>query len=242
MVLCSQCKNRGFRIVKTSDNYEIVNGYCDCPYGKELFKIHWKQKMLDAHIYEEYHPLELKDLIPQEYPEHVKFVKHITQYIQTLDTNLTIGKSILISGGAGTGKTFAGMLILKEALRQKKTAYYVTWLELLIAFTQIEDDDEKKECRNKIKESAFLVIDQLGADSIKKESKHPNTILEEVLRYRFTRLKPTILITELSYTEIVLRFNIVEDFKDKLDVIEVRGKNWRSLKTKRTKERDVHGS
>lgn len=239
--ICPHCRNRGYKIVQVN-GYSVADGYCSCPFGAKLFFVHWRQKMLDAHIYEEYHPLEIQHLVPQEYPEHVKFVKHVAGYLQALDANASTGKSMLISGGAGTGKTLAGMLVLKEALRHKKTAYYVTWPELLTMFIQ-DYDDEKKEHRDKVRESSFLVIDQLGADSIKKESRHPSTTLEEVLRYRFTRLKPTILITELSYTEVSLRFNIVEDFKDKLEVVEVRGKNWRSLKgTRRTKEGDAHGN
>lgn len=239
--MCPHCRNRGYKIIQV-DGYPIANGYCSCSFGVKLFSVHWKQKMLDAHIYEEYHPLELQHLIPQEYPEHAKFVRHVTEYLRTLDANIVTGKGMLISGGPGTGKTLAGMLILKEALRRKKTAYYVTWQELLTMFIQ-DYDDEKKEQRDKVRESVFLVIDQLGMDSVKKESKHPSTTLEEILRYRFTRLKPTILITELPYTEVCLRFNIVEDFKNKLEVIEVYGKNWRSLKgTKRTKEGNVYGN
>ncbi len=239
--ICPHCRNRGYKIVQV-DGYAVADGYCACPLGAKLFFAHWKQKMLDAHIYEEYHPLELQHLVPQEYPEHVRFVKHIAWYIQNMESHITTGKSVLICGGTGTGKTLAGMLILKEALRHKKTAYYITWPEMLNAFIQ-DFDDEKKSQRDKVKESAFLAIDQLGADSIKKESKHPVTTLEEILRYRFTRLKPTILITELSYTEVMLRFNIVEDFKDKLDVLEVRGKNWRSFRgTKKAKEGDANGN
>ena len=228
--ICPQCRNRGYKVTKIN-GYDTAAGYCSCGYGVKLYQRDWKQKMLDAHIYEEYHPLELGHLIPQEYPEHVRFIKQITEYINNLSVHALTGKSLLISGGTGTGNTLAGVLILKEALRKMRNAFYISWPELLQCYIQ-DQDEEKKLQRDKTNDVSFLVIDQLGSDSIKKESKHPTTVLEEVLRYRITRLKPTIFITELSYMEVALRFDIVEDFKDKLEIIEVRGKNWRKRKTK----------
>lgn len=226
--ICPKCRNRGY--ISTFENgYAVIKGYCDCECGKSFESSIWRQRLLDSRIYEEYHSLELKDLIPQETPEHVNFVQYLKQYIETINEQKRAGQSLLISGGVGTGKTLGGMLILKAALRQHSTAYYISWTEMLNLFIQ-DGDEEKKQQKDKLKESNFLVIDQLGADSIKKESRHPVTTLEEVLRYRFTRLKPTILISDRTYAELALRYPIVEDFKDKLDVLEVRGKNWRKVK------------
>jgi len=116
------------------------------------------------------------------------------EYISSLLYSYMDGKSICFAGNQGTGKTMTSICILKKAIKNGYSAYYTTASDILNNMTDYKNNGE---FRARLRESDFLVIDELDSrfftsDSVKELF---SGIYENVFRYRSHNMMPTIVCT-----------------------------------------------
>lgn len=116
----------------------------------------------------------------------------VDQYIQNIKQKYLEGKSICFAGSQGTGKTMSAVCILKAALKEDFTAYYITAMDLL---NEMTNSKTSHDLRSTLKDVDFLVIDELDSrffvsDSVKELF---SGIYENVFRFRAHNSLPTIL-------------------------------------------------
>lgn len=157
--------------------------------GTKTTKIHRLiDKMAEANI-----PVGYWFLTMDKFEGSPKLKEIVDDYISVLQDNYLEGKSICFAGNQGTGKTMSSICILKAAIKQDFSTYYITAADLL---SEMSEKDTKS-IRWTLRHCDFLVIDELDSrfftsDSVKElfSSKYEN-----IFRYRAHNNLPTIVCT-----------------------------------------------
>lgn len=123
-----------------------------------------------------------------------KLKEIVEDYISDLKEKYMSGKSLCFSGGQGTGKTMSAICILRAAIKQNFSVYYMTASDLLSDMTDYKNSSE---LRRKLRQVDFLVIDELDSrfftsDSVKELF---SGIYENIFRHRAQNMLPTIICT-----------------------------------------------
>ena len=125
-----------------------------------------------------------------------KIKRIIRNYLEEIDLMFKDAINLLFFGPNGVGKSFCASLIVKEAYKERYSSMMITFQSLLdLQFKK--HDPGVKELLNECYAAEFLVIDEIGKETITK-SDFGIGILEEVLRIRDTRGFPTILCTNMD--------------------------------------------
>jgi len=182
--------------------------------------------MDDSNIPVEYWMLTMKDFFGSS-----KLKELVDLYIENLKEKYMIGKSLCLSGGQGTGKTMSAICILRAAIKNGFSVYYLTASDLL---SEITDYKNSSEIRNKLKNVDFLVIDELDSrfftsDSVKELF---SGIYENIFRHRAQNMMPTIICT--NETENIMNVfygqgtQSIKSLNNKyLDIVPVAGIDFR---------------
>jgi len=214
--ICLQCEDRGYLIGFDAAGYEVVSSFCTCPIGTELKNRLWLEKMMQANIFKHYFDFELEKI--QEKPGQAQynyFLNTMRQYAFNIDQNKKNGVNYLIVGRSNTGKTTISSLILKEALKKGYSAFYSIWSDLLGSRFDYSD------FMDKIKTVDFLVIDDFGVDDVNTSSKYPLVTFENVLKTRYGNLLPTLILSRLTYQELIVRFEALITYIPTTNVISI---------------------
>ena len=156
----------------------------------------------------------------------------VEEYMGSIAVKYGEGKSILFSGSQGTGKTMSAICMLKAALKQGFSAYYITASDALSELTNYRN----YETRLKLRESDFLVIDELDSRFFVSDSTKElfSGIYENIFRFRTHNQLPTIICTnETSGISGVFHGPVVQSIeslnKQYLEVYPVAGIDYRGL-------------
>lgn len=130
--------------------------------------------------------------------------------------------NIIITGKTGIGKTHIGIALINKALLMNFTAQYINFYNL--SKISIDSKDKFKKCL----ECQFLVIDEFGTN----ETNYKQEVLRELIDYRYSNLKPTLIISNLLYENIYK--NVDESIKyrieqDCLAFFDINSKNYREI-------------
>jgi DNA replication protein DnaC len=225
--ICPICNNDGY-VTEDRDGAKEFIGFCSCAVGKAKKTEMWQQKLTEAGILEEYWPLKFSNFIPQNtFVSHMQFLKALETYMLTIHAKRTEGGIWLILGTAGTGKTLGASLVLKEALKKDYTCRYEVWGEIIDeAFLPVTEQDAQLQHRHKTVD--FLVIDDLGKDKIMKDSDFKKNLLEKLLKHRFSKKLPTILISTLDMAELYHKFPVLASMIAPTNISRVQGINFRT--------------
>lgn len=144
-------------------------------------------KMEEANIPVGYWLLNMKKFQGSE-----KLKEIILDYIENLKSNYIEGTSICLAGNQGTGKTMSSICILKEALKNDFSAYYITASDMLNDLT-----DRNGRLRKTLKDVDFLVIDELDSRFFSSDSAKElfSGVYENIFRFRAHNTLPTIICT-----------------------------------------------
>lgn len=120
-------------------------------------------------------------------------------YTSHCDEMLRDCVGLLFLGQNGNGKTYISSIILQYCYSYYHTCRMSTFKDLIsMAFNK---EDSYMEFLN----SEFLVIDELGAEvSLKSDAE--KSLLEGILKYRFTKGYPTILCSNLDLGQLKERY------------------------------------
>lgn len=156
--------------------------------------------------------------------------KIIQDYINNLKNNFANGISICMVGNHGVGKSMSACYVLRNAIKNKFTSYYITSYDL---FSEVIENRNGK-IKEILKNTDFVVIDEIDSrffcsDSMKEIF---SGIFEGILRHRVSNELPTILcsndtesVYNIFYGQCVQSMQSL--FKKYIKIIPVAGKDLR---------------
>lgn len=146
--------------------------------------------------------------------------KVLTGYTSHCDEMYRDNICILLSGSNGVGKTYASSIILQYVYSCYYTARLLTFKDLISKTFNNEDVDVYYNVD-------FLVLDELGAE-VNLKSSSEKSLLEELLKQRFSKGLPTIICTNLDLNTIKTRYgNTVFSMLSEYIKIDITGEDVR---------------
>lgn len=184
-----------------------------------------EKKMLSAGILEEFWNLDI-----DQFKGNEAVTKVVHEYLDNLDNARKHGISIFFYGTNGTGKTFLGVEVLKEALRKGYSAQFTSLGGVIQALTDGWYDAEKRRrYEERIRDVDFLMIDDVGKEMRVSKNGLTEMVFDNLIRYRSFRNKPMILTTnsDIESVENVYGKSIVSLLHGKFIPIRVVGEDYR---------------
>lgn len=123
----------------------------------------------------------------------------VQKYVTELPQMVGEGLGLLLWGKHGSGKTAAACSILKELTKTRKLGLFVRFDWLATMYVENTRFDEYQSYVDRMHEVDLLVIDELIYD---KSRIYTLGRVEQVLRYRTSEVKPTILTTNIPLSSL----------------------------------------
>jgi DNA replication protein DnaC len=144
-------------------------------------------KMEDANVPVGYWRLSMK-----EFKGAPKLKEIVDTYIANIHQKYFEGKAVCFAGNQGTGKTMSAICILRAALKENFSGYYITATDLL---NEMANSRSNHDLRFKLKNVDFLVIDELDSRFFVSDSAKElfSGIYENIFRFRAHNTMPTIM-------------------------------------------------
>ncbi len=111
------------------------------------------------------------------------------------------GAGLIFCGKLGTGKTHLALSIAREVARTGRECRYVNLLDLIryIRASWKDGGNEEGEILYRISNYDLLIIDEIG---VQNGTENEKTMLFDIINSRYENMLPTIIISNLSTTEI----------------------------------------
>lgn len=177
-------KKQAIKVKLLEEKYN--NNYQDQRYIKSCIMI---DKMDDANIPNGYWFYKMDNFYGSP---HLK--KIVEEYMLDIKKMYMMGQSICLAGSQGTGKTMSSICILKEALRNNFSGFYITASDI---FSDMTDSELSSQMKRKLKDVDFLVIDELDSRFFPSNNAKElfSSIYENIFRFRTHNNMPTIICT-----------------------------------------------
>jgi len=163
----------------------------------------YKRNLLLANIPIKYWKFEWEkihdDLALNDYNE--EGLNIINYFLNNIEEKFNEGKGLYIFGGHGTSKTTTAIIVLKEAMKQHYTGFYVHSTDVFEYVANGWNDPAKKEYWEYItKKINFLVIDDIARNF--KMTEREQQLFDKLFIYRSNNCLPTIFTTNLDKTSM----------------------------------------
>jgi DNA replication protein DnaC len=138
-------------------------------------------------------------------PDQSAVLARCQAYAGDFVTNWNQGRSMLLLGTMGTGKTHLGCAIIQQVLRNEAMAgaiaRYVTASDVIMCVKETFDrkDISESQVYAQLHHPDLLVIDEVG---VQHGTDFERQVLFEVINGRYSSLLPTIVISNLNLAEI----------------------------------------
>lgn len=167
------------------DPADVVGYECPCT---DQYILH--RRFLHSGIHENFQRLGLADF--EHIPDEAADV--MTEYLTNADAFVAAGFGLVIHGDKGNGKTLLANLILKDLVSQGFDCYANTFASMIDAFADgWRDKEDRKWFSSRVRNADVLLIDDLFRERNKGVGTVGENALEETLRHRIARSKPTII-------------------------------------------------
>lgn len=152
------------------------------------------------------------------------------------------GYGIYIYGDSGTGKTVLTSCMANSLIEKEYTVLFTNFFEILKAIrgTYNNNSSETDDAIiNNISDVDFLFIDDLGTESLSKNSGDNFTQdkIFEIINKRYNKNKPTIFSSNYSIRDLVGKRNFMDKTVDRINemsslVLKIEGASYRLKKVK----------
>jgi len=163
--------------------------------------------------------------------------RFVQEYFQQLDYFFDNGIGVIFLGPNGTGKTFLATQILKEAIRSFDyrfpplfSGYFSTFSDMISFYTEgWVDQDSRRMFEVKVEQVDILVIDDIGAEYMRRNSNLNQAALDEVLRKRIYEKKINIITSNKSFEQLKENYgsNIISLLGERTLKVIVSGEDFR---------------
>lgn len=195
---CITCRGartfRWYAPLSTRDPNLVGTYSCPC---EDQYVLH--RRFLHAGIHENFQRLGWADF------EHIpdSAITMAMEYLDHAEAFVSAGFGMVIHGDRGNGKTLLSNLILKELVAKGFDCYANTFATMIDAFADgWRDKDDRKWFSSRVRNAEVLLIDDLFRERNKGAGTVGENALEETLRHRIARNKPTIITMNPDPTEI----------------------------------------
>lgn len=189
---CAQCKQIEYEL---KEQQERKREY-------ERLKAHLLQERLSAAMI----PLRFKDRrldgFVADTPEKTKVFMFMLAYAENFKTEaMKTGRSVILSGGPGTGKTHLSIGVANHVIEAGGTAMFSTVAGLVrrVRESWTNKTESEQEVIDLFSEPDLLIIDEIGVQS---GSENEHQILFDIMNSRYENMRPTILLTNLPILDI----------------------------------------
>lgn len=132
-----------------------------------------------------------------------KAVKSLIRYASNLRDYTETGRSLILSGGVGTGKTHLAISTVRYAITsQKITARYTSFDRLMLrikATFRKNADADIDGIVDELRRPDLLVIDEIGAQAA---TDFERLVMFQIINARYEDCKPNILISNLNIEQL----------------------------------------
>lgn len=161
---------------------------CDCVKDYKFY-----QSMVTSAIPAKYRYADIKII-------QVEALKHslntIDTYVQNLEQNRKNGLGLYIYGTTGTGKSYISCYVLEQAILKGYSTFFCTVEQYKRALF-----DKDSDYIYNVNESDFTLIDDYGREFSDTKG-FIDSQVDEMLRYRYDRNKPTIITSNILSRDI----------------------------------------
>ena len=134
--------------------------------------------------------------------EKKRVFEFIKRYAENFDVEaLQTGRSVILSGGPGTGKTHLSIGVANHVIEMGGTAMFSTVAGLVRRVRESWSDktETEQEVIDLYSQPDLLIIDEIGVQS---GSENEHQILFDIMNSRYENMRPTILLTNLPILDI----------------------------------------
>jgi len=117
------------------------------------------------------------------------------------------GQGLFIYGPRGTGKTMLASIIANERMKQGKPVLFASVPDLLGDIRASFKSGNTDEAMQSVKEAAFLVLDDLGAE---KMTEWVSEQLFAIINHRYNEKLQTVITSNFDAKNIIRRMSIVD--------------------------------
>lgn len=149
-------------------------------------------------------------------------------YTEKLNAHISRGEGIIFRGGVGTMKTTLAVCIMREAMKQGLSTYFVSLVNLMDDFFSL-GEEERAKMQRKLSTVKLLVLDDLGQEYGKEDS-WIKTKIRAIVNERYNARKATIYTTNLmrgSITKAGYLTSMLDRISHCCYIINCKGKSQR---------------
>lgn len=159
-------------------------------------------------------------------PDNCPHKTDLGAYIENVHEHHERGQGLLLTGDFGTGKTSAGVLILKEAISRGGSALMMPSERISSAVVENTEFDEDETLWERMQSVDVLLLDDLRREHVKDFGK---SVIESLIRRRYDQRLPTIVTTNADVEDLVKKYRAaMEALSEKCPPVEFGGFNWRT--------------
>lgn len=217
---CKKCKNileclneiNGYVYYPVNNDNQIEFCYIPCKYKKKMDKEQeYRNNITYFNISEALKNANMKDIDTidkKRYPT----IKWINDYLKE---KIPYHKGLYLDGNFGCGKTYLLSAMFNELAKRGKKVAIIYYPEFLRSLKEsFSKDSEFKDKFNYIKTVEYLLLDDIGADSVTEWSR--DEILGTILQYRMEEKLPTFFTSNLTIDELENHLALANNQVDKV--------------------------